>query len=251
MNYNSIKKIEKLYDDRISSTNDSVKAAGQWGSNEFVPLICKEICSKINLERHYTVLELGCGSGVLGNYISERCMKYVGIDLSFQMMKHFLHESKTNVSLIQTTTDNVPLPDNSFDIVLLNGVTMYFHDDLLLKKTLEEMKRLVTSDGTIFIGENIIPKGYFWEFVWFQNLSNTSQMILLPYVKIRKFLAKNRKLAGKWASIHKEIAPKFIKQFFKESDVIQSRASAYTIKHKILGKKYRGNRRADFVIKLK
>jgi len=30
-NNSSLKKVEKLYDNRISSTKDAVKAAGQWG----------------------------------------------------------------------------------------------------------------------------------------------------------------------------------------------------------------------------
>ena len=68
----SIKKVEKLYDDRITSSNDAVKAAGQWGSDEYVPFICEEIFKKIKIKKTDTVLELGCGSGVLGNYIKEK-----------------------------------------------------------------------------------------------------------------------------------------------------------------------------------
>ena len=47
-----IKKVEKLYDDRITYSNDAVKAAGQWGSDEYVPLICDEICKKINIQKN-------------------------------------------------------------------------------------------------------------------------------------------------------------------------------------------------------
>jgi len=115
---------------------------------------------------------------------------------------------------------------------------------------LKETKRLVTKSGTIFIGENVIPSGYFWEFVWFQNLSKYSQRLLLPYMKTRKWLAKYPKLAGKWKSNHHEVSPKFIKEFFSDHKVKQSRASACTIKQRILESNYKGNRRADFIIKL-
>ena len=66
---NSIKKIAELYDARITSTKDAVKAAGQWGSDDFVPLICKEICSKIKLKQSDTILELGCGTGVFTRHL--------------------------------------------------------------------------------------------------------------------------------------------------------------------------------------
>ena len=247
---NSIKKIAELYDARITSTKDAVKAAGQWGSDDFVPLICKEICSKIKLKQSDTILELGCGSGVLGNWIIDKCSKYVGIDLSSKMLNHFLNNSNKALDLIQGTTDLTGFKDNSFDIIILNGVTMYFSNELLAN-TLKEMKRVVSPSGVIFIGENIVPSGYFWEFVWFQNLSPTKQRLLLPYVKFRKLLAKNPKFAGKWKSIHNEISPKLIKEFFSENDVQQTNAAAFTVKKQQLGSKYKGNRRADFLIKFR
>jgi len=98
MKYNSsLKKVEKLYDDRISSTNDAVKAAGQWGSQEYVPLICEEICAKLCLKKTDAVLELGCGAGVLGNWIAKRCRQYVGIDLSLKMLQFFSKNSLINL----------------------------------------------------------------------------------------------------------------------------------------------------------
>ena len=94
-------------------------------------------------------------------------------------------------------------------------------------------------------------QGYFWEFVWFQNLSPTKQRLLLPYVKFRKLHAKNPKFAGKWKSIHNEISPKLIKEFFSDFDVQQTNAAAFTVKKQQLGSKYKGNRRADFLIKFR
>ena len=119
----SIKKIEELYDSRITSTNDGVKAAGQWGSNDFVPMICEEIYSKIGLQKSHSVLELGCGSGVLGNWIINKCKKYVGVDLSAKMLNFFINNSTDNLDLIQGTTDLTPFPDNSFDVIILNGLS--------------------------------------------------------------------------------------------------------------------------------
>lgn len=253
-NNNSIKEIQNLYDKRISISKDSVKAAGQWGSKDSVPLICNEITKKINISNNDIVIELGCGSGVLGNWINDRCRSYIGIDLSKKMLNAFKIDSnpKKIPEFIQGLTNFVPFCENTFDVVIINGVTMYLHDEKILKNTLDEMKRIVKSKGTIFIGENIIPSGYAWEFSWFQKLSPIIQNFAKFYVNFRKEIAqKNIKFAGKWKVIHKDISPEFIQNYFQSlGKVSQSKSAARTIKEQKLGLKYRGNRRVDFVIKL-
>jgi len=249
----SIKKTEKLYDERITSSNDAVKAAGQWGSNEYVPLICDEIYKKVNIKKTDRVLELGCGSGVLGKYIKEKCQLYMGVDLSRKMLNFFSEDSTLEqINLIQGITHLIPFSNHVFDVVMINGVTMYFPDDKVLLDTLNEMKRVSKKDGKIFIGENIIPSDYAWELTWYQNLSPTIQFFALYYIKIRRwFSKKNPKFAGKWKDTYKEISPTLINQFFKnEATILQSRAATYIVKKRILGEKYKGSRRVDFLINL-
>ena len=249
----NIDEIRNLYDKRITSTKDTILAAGQWESKDYVPLICEEICQKINLKKSDIVLELGCGSGVLGNWINGRCSFYVGLDISFQMLMAFLKQpnSQKIINLIQSITGKVPLHDDHFDITIMNGVSMYLNQ-CQLEETLREMERVTRRKGIIFIGENIVPENFQWELVWFQNLSNSKQRIARQYIKFRKLLAQiNPKLAGKWKSIHKEIKPEFINKFFEgRGIVIQSNAASYTVKKKILGNNYKGNKRVDFLIKL-
>ena len=249
----SIKKAEKLYDERITSSNDAVKAAGQWGSKEYVPLICDEIYNKVKIKNTDTVLELGCGSGVLGNYIIEKCQLYIGVDLSRKMLNFFSENSTLEqINLFQGITDLIPFSNHVFDVVIINGVTMYFPDDKLLLDTLNEIKRVSKKDGKIFLGENIIPSDYAWELTWFQNLSPTIQFLARFYIKIRKSLSKkNPKFAGKWKDTYKAISPTLINQFFKnEATIHQSKAATYIVKKRILGKKYKGSRRVDFLINL-
>src|SRR3989304_6284036 len=134
------KKVEKLYDNRIESTHDSVKATGGWESEQYVSSICEENYQKIGITKNDRVLELGCGSGVLGDWIKKRCDYYVGIDISFKMLDFFLKSNNQKINLVQGTIDKVPLLDNTFDIIIVNGVTMYFPDDETLTKSLDEMK---------------------------------------------------------------------------------------------------------------
>lgn len=247
------KKVEKLYDERIESTNDSIKATGGWGTEDEVFLICEEIFNKIGIQNNDKVLELGCGSGVLGNWIKKRCDYYVGADISYKMVDFFLktdHENKTN--LLQGTTNKVSFCNEIFDIIILNGVTMYFPDDKTLDETLEEMKRVLKPNGTIFIGENISSSDYPWELTWFQDLSPIFQILSRPYIKIRRWLAeKNSKLAGKWKFMYREISQDLISKCFVNIAKIElSKAATFTVRTRLYGKKYNGSRRIDFLIKL-
>ena len=253
MKKNDLKKVAQYYDERAKNS-DQIKAAGQWGEKEFVPLICEEICKKINIKKSDRVLELGCGSGVLGNWIKNKCDSYVGLDVSRLMLKKFsdvlVNEKKMN--LFQAVTDAIPFSADTFDIIIINSVIMYFQDDDILKKTFSEMERVATKNGVLFIGEVIVPSEYCWELVWFQNLPTITQFLVKPYVRLRRWrLLRSTKFEGKWKSLHRETSPKIIKKFFGgKAEIIESKSAAYKIRQNIEKKKYKGHRRMDFIIKL-
>lgn len=245
----SLKKIAAYYDKRAKET-DSIKAAGQWGSKEFVPEICHEICSKISIKNEDKVLEIGCGSGVLGNVVKNLCSLYAGIDISFEMLKKFEGDNKEDkINLFHSISSSIPLRNNFFDKVIMNSVTMYLNHKEL-EKTITEIKRIASKDATIFIGDNVIPASSYWELSWFQNLNSVEQKVAKPYIKVRKWLAKiDPKLAGKWKNLHEEISPEFIKEKFEEgATVLVSESATTKIKKKRLDKS-ETSKRVDFVIK--
>lgn len=249
----SIRDVEKLYNNRIESSKDAVQAAGQWGEKEFVPLICNEISKKIRIKKTDKVLELGCGSGVLGNWLMNQVDFYVGIDISFKMLQFFKNDinKNENSDVFHGITQQIPFQDNIFDLIIINGVTMYFDKKELFIDTLKEMKRVAKNDATLFLGENITSEVYPYEFVWFNNLNLKQQIFAKQYIKIRKYFSKYDKLAGKWKNSYNTISLANIKSIFNQNvKISKSYSSAYTIKQKMLGKHYKGNRRIDFVIEL-
>ena len=150
--------VEKIYDDRINANLNAVDAAGQWGEVELVPLICEEIFKKIEIKKNDRILEVGCGSGVLGNYLKSRCAEYYGIDISFGMLQKFQENDQERwFNLIKAVTDTLPFSNNTFSVILMNSVSMYLHNDEQFKKTLAEMERVSSNKGIIFIGENVVP----------------------------------------------------------------------------------------------
>lgn len=251
MNKNkSLKKIAAYYDERAKRT-DSVKAAGQWGSRELVPEICTEICNKIKIKRQDKVLEVGCGSGVLGNVVKDLCTLYVGIDISNVMLEKFVQDSNNEkINLFQSITSAIPFKNNFFEIIIMNGVTMYLNHQEL-EKTLSEIKRISSKNAAIFIGDNVTPTGFYWELLWFQNLNINKQKIIKPYIRFRKWLTKkNSKLAGKWINLHEEVSPDFIKKYFENvGETFVSKSATTKVKEKKL-ERAETNKRVDFVIKL-
>src|SRR3990172_161992 len=104
MNYNEeIKKIADFYDKRAKK-GDGVSAAGQWGDKNQVSSICEEINTKIDLNEKQKVLEIGCGTGVLGRWLSHHCEIYVGCDISLFMLKKFKEEFQNDIELYQSVT---------------------------------------------------------------------------------------------------------------------------------------------------
>src|SRR3990170_89410 len=244
---------EKLYNERISDNLNAVDAAGQWGEKELVPLICEEILKKIEIKKNDRVLEVGCGSGVLGSYLKDKCSDYYGIDISFKMLQKFQIEynQERRFNLIQGVTDNLPFLDNSFSKILINSVTMYLHGKKLLENTLLELERVSKKNSIIFIGDNITPDSIYWEYSWFQNKNSLDQFFAKQYIKSRLWLARsNPKLAGKWKFHYKSVHYEFIRKFFgMRAKTYLSESAARTIKKRVYGEKLKGNRRVDFIIR--
>lgn len=252
--FDEIKRITKVYDDRAKSAN-GLKAAGQWGSKELADLITKEIIRKIDLKKEDCVLEIGCGSGVLGSVVEKNCEIYSGFDVSKLMLKKFQTEYplKHGHNLIEAFATQIPFKENLFDKIILNGVSMYFPNEKFLLQVLTEIKRVSKTESVIFIGENIVPTRYYWELVWYENLPSIIQIFARPYIKFRRWLAKKKSpLSGKWKNSHNDISSKFVQKFFKEDKkFFVSDSAAYTVRKKRYGNDVRGNRRMDFLIHLK
>jgi len=247
-----IKKAEKLYDERVKVNDDPVKASGGWGTNEEVRLICEEIGKKIDIKKEHIVLEIGCGSGVLGNWMVKRCYQYYGLDISYLMLKTFKKHSQSDVHLLQGTTHVIPFLNNCFDVIIINGVTMYLDLETLLK-TLNETKRVTKKGGVIFLGDNITPSGMYYEYTWFQKMSPFTQRIAKSYIKLRTIFARKKIFSSKkWANTYQEFSPSLIKKIFNdEAEIVITDSSARTVKAQKRKYYKTGNKRIDYTIKLR
>lgn len=107
-----------------------------------------------------SILELGCGYGRIPLHLSKaknlRCRKYYGIDISESMLKRLLRFKQeydffpsAEFHIICNSAEQLPIEDNSIDLVISNCVFMHI-PEAQLKTLLSEISRALKPGG-IFI----------------------------------------------------------------------------------------------------
>jgi len=106
----------------------------------------KSVC----VEKDAVVLDVGCGTGLLFDYIADRSKTIVGLDISRKILLQAKKRSEkfVNVHLIWADADNIPLKNNVFSYVfavtLIQNVPNPF-------KTFDEVKRVARREAVIVV----------------------------------------------------------------------------------------------------
>lgn len=112
------------------------------------------------------VLDLGCGTGKFMLKFYKDAIKYYGLDLSEKQLDIAKNKVKgENVEFICCGAENIPLPNNSIDVIISTWVLGTILEVDRRNKAIEEMKRVLKKDGVIFLVENDIGG----EFETFRN----------------------------------------------------------------------------------
>lgn len=82
-----------------------------------------------------SILDVGCGDGVIVNVIAGKYEKIVGLDLSTEALKYVKTEH------VHGSSDNIPFPDDSFDLVITCDTLEHLPLNSY-KPTLEELFRV-------------------------------------------------------------------------------------------------------------
>ncbi len=103
------------------------------------------------------VLDLGCGTGKFMQKFYKETDKYYGLDLSNEQLKIAKNKVKSdNVQFICCSAENIPLSDNSIDVIISTWVLGTIQEIDRRNKVLDEMKRVLKHDGNIYLVENDI-----------------------------------------------------------------------------------------------
>ena len=125
----------QMYDQRYGEEQEAKYKAALEGLN-ITP------CSK--------VLDVGCGTGMFFNHVSEKADLVVGVDVSRQLLLQAKKRAKEqcNVYVVQADADHLPLKTNCFDAVFAFTVLQNIPKPV---ETLVEIRRTAKHDAQIVV----------------------------------------------------------------------------------------------------
>jgi len=130
----------------LSDSDDLYLLNGYEETNFDPKLQIEKIISMLNININDTIVEIGCGSGLLSQYLTN--YKYVGVDKSLSLVNK--HIKLLNKIVLNFSSSESIFKNNYFKYCICNGMLEYLNDEDELNKTIDEIER-ITSNG-IFIG---------------------------------------------------------------------------------------------------
>ncbi len=105
---------------------------------------------KINTEKNSSILDIGCGTGLLFDYVANKSKTVVGLDISRKILLQARKNAKKfpNVHLIWADADNVPLRKGAFNHVFAVTLIQNMPNP---DKTLNEIKRIAKEDAVMVV----------------------------------------------------------------------------------------------------
>jgi arsenite methyltransferase len=107
-----------------------------------------------------TVLDIGCGGGfdvIFAATVVGLKGKVTGIDVTPEMLerskKNLQETSIENVTLKQAAAEELPFPDNNFDVIISNGVFNLIPDKI---KAFSEVFRVLKLNGRLMVADQIL-----------------------------------------------------------------------------------------------
>jgi ubiquinone/menaquinone biosynthesis C-methylase UbiE len=96
------------------------------------------------------ILDVGCGTGLLFNYISPKAARLIGVDVSKGLLLRARERTKTlgNVSLIQADADHLPFRDEEFNVVFAFTVLQNMPKPL---DTVREIRRIAQVGAVVAV----------------------------------------------------------------------------------------------------
>lgn len=116
------------------------------------------------------IVDVGCGSGAAGSYLSSQGAAVVGMDLAFAAV-HAVSSEDGTILLLQGNAESLPLASHTFDGALLMGTLEHFDDP---GQALLEVKRVLKPGGQVCL---VVPNSRFF---LFRFLGGTGQPHEVP-----------------------------------------------------------------------
>ena len=118
------------------------------------------LLGKARMRSGWRILDLGCGTGILEEYLNGRGRGYsvTGVDLSEEMIRIAQRKDiECMDSLLLSDAESLPFGDESFDAVLSCGVVKY----CALGKFVKEVHRVLKPNSPFVFYDFTRPSGFF------------------------------------------------------------------------------------------
>lgn len=148
-----------------------------------------------------SVLDIGCGTGPMVEFCCSRGLHYFGLDVAPSMLESIAQQFKdtpywSRIKVGIGSSENIPYPDSSFDVVIGMGLLEYFHD---MQPTFEQIARVLKPGGLAVLS---IP-----------NTVSVNRFIIRHSEFLTSLYRFGRRLAGAKLEarrdlIHKELTPR-------------------------------------------
>lgn len=176
------KKLAKGYEDKREKNELSAHYNLVW---------LKTMLDSLDLKNPKKILDYGCGTCLFYSGLKERFNgEYTGIDLSEEML-NVARERYGNVNLICGDCEDMPIKDESFDLVIGRGILHHLPNPM---KGVSEIKRVLKKGGSVVI-------------------CDTTQNPILA------LLRKISKKTGHFSKTHKAFRKKELESFFRKADL--------------------------------
>ncbi len=150
-------------------------------------IIIDDITSKLKLDKHHVILDVGCGTGVITIPLSFKVKTIFALDGGFNVIEKLKENCSRqkifNVNPINLTLNNSNFEDNFFDNILMFAVIQYMDNMIEVENCIKELIRICKPGGSILIAE--FPEENAINSLKNKNLSDAEKSIIENFKKNR------------------------------------------------------------------
>jgi len=140
---------KEIWERKGNTESKNLKTLDGFESTNIDPeQVANKIMEALKIRPNDSVLEIGCGAGMLAQYIAPKC-KYTGIDFSVSSIKK--HKQLLGNKVFVADANKLPFEDNEFDKTFSYSVFHYFPDFTYVGEVMEEIRRV--TKGIFLIGD--------------------------------------------------------------------------------------------------